>query len=87
MSTVPTTFRVTTYWKRKRNEAGMTQKGSKRLTIGQALNWICDELPDEAWDVEHLDTEHPDAAEGRDRVRITIDWSKVPDEIQLGRPS
>lgn len=75
----PVTFRVSTYWKRRRNEPGLTRMDSKRLTIGQALNWICDELPDGAWSVEHLDGEGP-----QDRVVITIDWSQVPDEIQLG---
>jgi hypothetical protein len=81
--TAPVTFRITTYWKRKRSEPGLTQMGSQRLNIGQALSWICDELPDEAWAVERLDSPQGPL----DRVQITIDWSKVPDEIQSGKPA
>jgi hypothetical protein len=73
--TAPVTFRVTTYWKRKRNEPGLTQMASKRLTISQAIDWILAELPDEAWDVKNDD---------EDGVTLTIDWAKVPNEIRLG---
>lgn len=75
--TAPVTFRVTTYWKRKRGEGGLTQVASQRLMIGQALDWILGELPDEAWEVTEVD----------DKVTLVIDWNKVPAEIRIGRAS
>jgi hypothetical protein len=37
---VPVSFRVTTYWKRRRNEAGLTQVTSQRLVVSEALDWV-----------------------------------------------
>jgi hypothetical protein len=82
----PTTFRVTTYWKRKRSEPGLTQLASKRLDLGQALTWIIDELPDEAYQVTYLNDKGKPLPEGlfSDKVRLDIDWGKVPFEIRNG---
>jgi len=72
--TTPVTFRVTTYYKRKRNEPGLTQKASIRIDLGETLNWVLGELPDEAYNVTH---------EGN-VATLVIDWNKVPYEIRSG---
>ena len=71
-------FRVTSYWKLAKDEPGMTQAGSLRLTLAQALNWILAELPDDAWTVSHEDTSEAPW----EKVTLTIDWSKIPDSIR-----
>lgn len=63
-----TTYRVTTYWKRKRSEPGLRQMGSQRLAPAQALDWVLQDFPIDSWEVEHLDG---------NKVQITIDWDKV----------
>lgn len=68
MDDVIRTFRITTYFKRKRGAPGVRQVSSVRLTHGQALDWLLGALPDEAWTVEH---------NGAVSV-LTIDWAKVP---------
>ena len=69
-------FAVTTYFKRPRGESGLTRVASLRLSLGDAVDWILSELPDEAITVNHdLNT---------DLAHIVIDWSKVPDEIRYG---
>jgi len=72
--TVPVNFRVTTYYKRKRNEPGLTQKASIRIDLGEALNWVLDELPDEAYGITHKDNV----------ATLVIDWNLVPEEIRSG---
>jgi hypothetical protein len=76
---VPVSFRVTTYWKRRRNEAGLTQVTSQRLVVSEALDWVLGVLPDEAVTVESDDT--------GGNVVIRICWDLVPDEIRYGRRS
>jgi len=66
------TFRITTYFKRKRGSGGITQLASKRIPVAVALQWVLDELPDEAWEVDQPTPENGDTA------TVTIDWSKVP---------
>lgn len=66
-------FKVTTYVKRARGAAGPTQIGSKRLSIAEALQWVLQELPDEAWEVQRATPENGDT------VTLTVDWTKVPD--------
>lgn len=74
---VPVTFQVTTYWKRKQNEPGLTRLSSERLVASQVLEWVLAELPEDALTVGHdLET---------DIATIVIDWGKVPDEIRYGR--
>jgi hypothetical protein len=69
-----TTFRVTTYYKLARDEAGLTHIASQRVPASQALEWVLDELPEDAWSIEQdLNT---------DKVTISIDWSQVPDSIR-----
>jgi hypothetical protein len=77
------TFRVVTYWKDKRR---WHPSISQRLTIGQALEQIIDELPDGAVSVTHLNSDGAPLPPGRisDRVRVEIDWAGVPDEIRDG---
>jgi len=72
--TVPVSFRVTTYYKRKRNEPGLTQKASIRIDLGMALNWVLGELPEDAYDITHADNV----------ATLVIDWNKVPYEIRSG---
>lgn len=62
------TFRITTHYARKRGEPGLRSLASQRLTVGQALDWVLRELPDDSWSVEHAS----DTA-----VAVHIDWSKV----------
>lgn len=74
--TTPVTFRVTTYYKRKRNEAGLTQLASTRITMGQALDWLLRELPDDSVRISHDAT--------GEEVTVTINWSRVPEVIRNG---
>jgi hypothetical protein len=74
--TAKVSFQVTTYYKRPRSEPGLTRVDSVRLSIGAALMWALRELPVEAWNAEF----DKDA----NRSVITIDWAKVPAEIQDG---
>lgn len=70
------TFQVTTYFKRPKGEPGLTRIGSRRLSLGTALDWVLDEIPEEAIKVDHdLNT---------DVATVVIDWSKVPDDIRYG---
>lgn len=70
-------FQVTTYFKRPEGEAGITRLGSKRLNLGEAVDWILGELPEEAVVIT------PETEDG-DTVTIRIDWAKVPGEIRAG---
>lgn len=70
-------FRVTTYYKLERGETGITQLASNRLSLGDAVDWILAELPEDAVKIT------PETSEG-DSVTIAIDWAKVPDEIRAG---
>jgi hypothetical protein len=72
------TFKITTYSKLAKGETGITQLGSLRVDAGTALMWILDELPDDAWDVQH----EPSAEPGWDVVTLRLDWSRVPDSIR-----
>lgn len=75
--TTPVTFRITTYYKRRRNEAGLTQLASTRITMGEALNWLLGELPDNAVRITH----------DGDEVTLVLNWSRVPEEIRTGKAS
>lgn len=70
-------FRVATHYKIPRGQAGLTQMGSKRLNLGDALDWILAELPEDSITIT------PETDEG-DKVTIVIDWANVPDEIRAG---
>lgn len=70
-------FRVTTYYKLERGETGITQLASNRLSLGDAVDWILAELPEDVVKIT------PETSEG-DSVTIAIDWAKVPDEIRAG---
>lgn len=72
-------FRVATYYKRRRGETGVTRMESKRLALGEALDWVLNELPDAAV------TLTPDTEGDHDAVTVRIDWTKVPAEIRDGR--
>jgi hypothetical protein len=76
---VPVTFRVSTYWKRRRNEPGLTSLASERLVASQVLEWVLNEFPEEAVTINH------DLA--TDVATITIDWTKVPGEVRYGKRS
>ena len=71
------TYKVSTYYKRPRNQPGITTAASRRLTAGEALNWIMDDLPGDAWTVTH---DKPEGADD-DIVTLVIDWNKVPASI------
>jgi hypothetical protein len=76
---VPVTFRVTTYWRRPRNEPGPTRMNSERIVASQVLEWVLGEFPEEAVTINH------DLA--TDVAIITIDWAKVPAGIRYGAQS
>lgn len=74
--TAKVTFQVTTYFKRPKGEPGLTRIGSRRLSLGEAVDWVLNQLSDDAVKIDHdLNT---------DVATIVIDWSKVPDEIRYG---
>jgi hypothetical protein len=73
---VPVSFRISTYWKRRRSEPGLTRMDSQRLLLSETLDWVLSELPEEAITVKH------DLA--TDIVAIRIDWSRVPEAIRYG---
>ena len=73
-------FRVATYWKLARGETGPTRMESKRLNLGEALDWILAELPEDAITIT------PDTEGDNDGVTIRIDWNKVDDDIRAGKP-
>jgi hypothetical protein len=72
------TFKVTTYRKLAKDETGYTELASQRVDAAAALVWVLDELPDDAWEVEHADSGEP----GWDRITLHLDWSKVPDSVR-----
>ena len=74
---VPVDFRITTYWKRRRGEAGLTSMASRRLVLSETLDWILSELPDGAVTIEHDET--------GSNVAIRICWDLVPAEIRYGK--
>ncbi len=76
--TAKVSFKITTYWKRPRNEPGLTSRSSRRLQAGEALDWIVRELPEEAITMTH------DHGGEHDAVTLRIDWTKVPEEIRAG---
>jgi hypothetical protein len=69
-----TTFRISTYRKLAKGELGLTQAASNRVAASEALAWVLNELPDDAWTVTHDDS--------GDVATIVIDWSQVPDSIR-----
>lgn len=79
------TFVVTTYWKLAKGETGATQMKSRRLDVGQALNWLLNEMPDDAIRIVMLDSqgnELPEETLTSEYVRLDIDWTKVPESIR-----
>ncbi len=76
--TIPVSFRVTTYKRLKRNEAGLTKIESRRLNLGDALDMVLAALPDEAVTITS------DLDDGHDSVTVVIDWLKVPTDIRAG---
>jgi hypothetical protein len=71
-ATVPVSFRLSTYWKLPKGMTGVTHTDSRRVSLYEALNLLLRQLSEEEATV---------TAEGTSTV-ITIDWAKVPQEIQ-----
>jgi hypothetical protein len=71
------TYRVSTYYKRPKGQPGVTSLSSGRLSAGEALTWIVNDLPDDALTVTR---EQPEGADD-DIVTLVIDWNKVPASI------
>lgn len=79
------TFIITTYRKLARNETGLTQMKSRRLDLGQALEWLINELPEDATRVVMIDAqgnELPEETLTSEYVRLDINWLKVPESIR-----
>jgi hypothetical protein len=70
--------RVTIYRKLAKGETGLTQLASVRVNLGTALQWILEEMPDEAWEISREKSED----RAWDIVTLRLDWSKVPDSIR-----
>lgn len=66
-------FRVTSYFKRKRGEPGLTQLGSQRLTALQALDWVLSAAPEGSFTVDSIVAS---------QVRIIIDRDKFNGEVE-----
>lgn len=68
----PVSFRLSTYWKLGKGQHGVTHVDSRRISLGEAIGLLLDQL-----------TEGEAATETKDGVTtIVIDWSKVPQEIR-----
>ena len=67
-------FRITTYTKLARGETGLTQMNSARICASEAIDWVLNELPEEAVTVSHDET--------GEVATTVIDWSKVPEFIR-----
>lgn len=78
-------FIVKTYSKLARGETGVTQVASRRLCAGDAITWILDSFPEEAVQIVYLaadGSEPPEELFVSERVRLDIDWTKVPESIR-----
>jgi hypothetical protein len=71
------TYRVSSYYKLAKGEAGVTSESSLRLDAAEALSWILSDMPDEAYEAVH-----DQSAADWHKVTITIDWTKVPDSVR-----
>lgn len=69
---VPVSFRLATYWKRARNQHGLTRLETRRLSVSDVLDEVLGHLEDDAVQL----------ASNGPVTTITIDWSKVPPEIR-----
>jgi hypothetical protein len=78
------TFKVDAYYKLAKGETGLTNASTYRCAAAEALDFVVSHLPDGVT-VEYLgDDGKPipgDDAES-DVVRLTIDWTKVPDAVR-----
>ena len=73
------TFRVFTYFRLAKGETGLTQMSTQRVPASLALDWVLNELPEDAVTISYSGDE--------DEVSTTvIDWSKVPDSIRNPEP-
>jgi hypothetical protein len=71
------TFRVQSYWKLAKGEAGLTTASTRRISGSQALLWILDNMLD-----EQPDDGTPPAIDARRegmRTTIVIDWDRLPE--------
>lgn len=69
---VPLSFRLDTYWKRPRGEAGPTSMSSRRLALPEVLELLLQQLTDDEYSMTRSGTV----------TTLVIDWSKVPEEIR-----
>jgi hypothetical protein len=78
-------FTVTTYRKLAKGETGLTRLGSSRLVLADAISWVLQEMPDDAFRIAYLDAdgnELPDEIDVSDYCRLDIDWTKVPESVR-----
>lgn len=68
---VPVSFRVSTYWKLRKDQHGITHADSRRLSLAEALRVLLDQLTEEECTL---------ASDGAVST-ITIRWDKVPQEV------
>lgn len=71
------TFKVTSYYKLAKDETGLTQTDTRRITAVQALDWILGDIEEAADDENSVTVKHEN-----DVLTIMIDWSKVPESIK-----
>jgi hypothetical protein len=67
-------FRITTYTKLAKGESGLTQMNSARLCASEVIDWVLNELPEDAVTISHDESGHV--------TTTVIDWSLVPDHVR-----
>lgn len=67
----PVSFRLSTYWRLPKGQAGVSQTGSGRLALPEVLDLL----------LQHLTEEEAAISSNGTAVVLTIDWSKVPMEV------
>jgi hypothetical protein len=69
---VPVSFRLSTYWKLGRDQAGVTHVDSRRIALSEVLDLALQQLSEDECTSETAG----------EVTTIVIDWAKVPQEIR-----
>lgn len=69
---VPVSFRLSTYWKLRKDQYGATHVDTRRVCLSEVLDLLLQQLGDDECTLENNGSVST----------IVIDWSKVPEEIR-----
>lgn len=69
---VPVSFRLSTYWKLAKGQAGITHTDTRRASLSEVLDLLLQQLGEDECSLENNGSVST----------IVIDWSKVPLEIR-----